>query len=123
MKSLIKSEAGIIQALDDGHMMTIEDCSPGVFEKGNKIQAATMMQVWELHRDGSNVGFFFYSAFKTINLGGVLVTYLETKKGKAENASIVLRSPHLVIYDVVGCGSIAVSTKVNDRLLEILKEQ
>lgn len=123
MKSLLPTEAGIIQALGEGHIMTLEDCPPGEFEKGIRIEAATMLQVWELLRDGKSCGFFFYSAFKVVNKGGVLFTYLEAKKGKAKDSTIVFRDPALVVYDVVGCGSIAIPTKVNERMLGILKEQ
>lgn len=123
MRSLIPTEAGIIQALGDGHIMTLEDCPPGEFSKGTRIEAATMLQVWELLRDGKSCGFFFYSAFKVVNKGGVLLTYQEAKKGKAKNSTIVFRDPALVVHDITGCGSIAIPTKVNERMLEILKEQ
>jgi hypothetical protein len=95
----------------------------GTFMIGNKIQAATMMQLFELEREGVKVGFFLYSAFKVVNKGGVLLTYLESKKGKAEKSLVVFRHPSLVVYDIEGCGSIAVSTLVNDRISSILNEQ
>jgi hypothetical protein len=123
MKTLVKTEGGIIQALDDGHILTIEDMPPGEFERGNKIEATTMLQVWELLRDGRSCGFFMYSAFKVENKGGVLVTFQESKRGKAKAGNLVFRDRNLVLYDIPGCGSIAITTRVNDKIHDILKEQ
>ena len=123
MRSLIATEAGLIQALADGHIMTLEDMPPGEFEKGLRIEAATMLQVWQLLREGKPCGFFFYSAFKVVNKGGVLFTFLESKRGKGKNSTLVYRDPDLVIYDIPGCGSMAIPTKVNEKIHDIFKEQ
>lgn len=123
INSLVATEPGIIQELANGHIVTKESVPPGSFTLGTQMAAATMLQVFELLRDGVAVGFFFYSAFKVVSRGGVLVTYLEAKKGKASAASVVLRHPDLVVYDVAGCGSIAVPTLINERISSILSEQ
>lgn len=123
LRSAIASEAGIIQAIDNGFFLTFESCPAGEFSLGAKAQAVTMLQIWELEREGVVVGFYLYSAFCCINRGGVLTTYLKHKRGKAEKASVVLRTPHLVVYDVAGCGSMAVSPTVNTKVADILKEQ
>ena len=82
-----------------------------------------MFQVYSLHQDSQPVGFFLYSGFKVVNRGGVLFTYLESKRGKATDGKVVFRDPLLVVYDIVGCGSVAVSTTINDRISSILSEQ
>lgn len=123
VKTLTVSEAGIIRTVGQAHLMTFKTTPPSVFEVGARIEAATMMQVSELLLDKVHVGFYFYSAFKVANKGGVLVTYLESKKGKAKDSSVVFRHPELVVYDIAGCGSVAVSTKMNKQLASILDEQ
>jgi hypothetical protein len=123
MKSLLDTEVGIFYPLSKGHMVTRERVPAGLFCLGTQIAAATMFQIFELKRDDTAVGFFLYSGFKVVNKGGVLLTYLESKKGKATASSVVFRDPLLVVYDIAGCGSIAVSTTVNDRISSILSEQ
>lgn len=123
MRSLIDTEAGIFYPLSNGHMITRDKVSAGQFQLGDQIAAATMFQIFELKREDQSIGFFLYSGFKVANKGGVLLTYLESKRGKASESSVVFRNPLIVVYDIVGCGSIAVSTKVNDRISSILSEQ
>lgn len=123
MQSVIDVEAGIFYQLGKGHMVTRDKVPAGLFCLGPRIEAATMFQVYALHRDMKPVGFFLYSGFKVVNKGGVLVTYLESKRGKATDSAVVFRDPLLVVYDIAGCGSVAVSTTINDRISSILSEQ
>ena len=123
IQTITPSEAGIIHSIGLAHLMTFVNTPPSVFTLGARIQATTMLQVTELMADDTHVGFYFYSGFKVNNKGGVLVTYLESRKGKAKDATVVFRHPELVVYDVVGWGSIAISTKVNTQIASILDEQ
>ncbi len=123
MKSLIPTEKGIFCPLQSGHILTTKSMDAGHYTLGRQIEMATMFRMHELLRDGLNVGFYLYSGFKVLNKGGVLITFLESKRGKATDGSIVFRHNELVVYDVNGCGSIAVSPMVNDKIASILSEQ
>lgn len=123
MRSLIDTEKGIFCPIGEGHILTTKSMPPSVFELGRPVEMATMFTVNELLSDGSPVGFYLYSGFKVLNKGGVLVTYMESKRGKATDGSVVFRHNDLVVYDINGCGSIAVSPSVNDMVASILSEQ
>ncbi len=123
MISHLDIEPGIFYAVDKGHVVTNEQVAAGPFSIGNQYQLNTMFQMYDLLRDGLAVGYYFYSAFKVINKGGVLVTCLESKKGKATESRVVVRQPELVVYDLPGCGSMAITTKINDGIQSILTEQ
>jgi hypothetical protein len=123
LRSLIPCESGIFCPVGGGHILAESTLPPDSYQIGAKIQAVTMLEIFELEHNTQKVGFFLYSAFKVVNKGGVLLTYLESKKGKAGQSLVVLRHPLLVVYDIPGCGSMAVSTKVNDRISSILNEQ
>lgn len=116
-------EPGIFYAVGKGHVVTRERVAAGPFSLGTEFKLNTMFQMHELLRDSIPVGFFLYSAFKVVNKGGVLTTFLESKRGKAESSRLVIRQPELVVYDIPGCGSIAITTLVNDRVQSILAEQ
>lgn len=123
MKSLINLEAGIFYAVDNGHVLTFDPLPAGTLELGQEFELNTMFRMHTLVRGDVHVGFFFYSAFKVVNRGGVLITFMESKKGKATNTRVVLRHPAVVVYDVRGCGSMAIATKVNPHVQSILAEQ
>jgi len=79
--------------------------------------------MWELKRNKQVVGFFLHSGFTVKNGGGYVVTYLESKRGKAKTGSLTIRHPEMMVYTFEGCGALAVATKVNPKMLAILLEQ
>lgn len=123
MRSLIPIDPGVITPLSNGYVVTFAPMPPSEFHIRTKIEASTMLQIFEVTVDEKPAGFFLYSAFKVSNKGGVLVTYLEAKKGKATSATVVFRHPDIVVYDIAGCGSIAVPTLVSSNISSILSEQ
>jgi hypothetical protein len=123
MKSLIRFESGTFYQLGDGYAIVFETIEPAVFTIAAEYPLNSMLTMWDLVKDGRNVGFFFYTAMKVENKGGVLVTFMESKRGLATEGGLVIRNPEVMVYDFPGCGAMAVSTKVNDQMLSILLEQ
>ena len=123
MISYTDIEPGIFYAVGQGHVITRNLVKAGPFSLGTEYSLNTMFSMFELLRDGAPVGYYLYSGFKVVNKGGVLVTYLESKKGKGESSRIVVRQPELVVYDIPGCGAVAVTTRVNEHVNSILSEQ
>jgi hypothetical protein len=123
MKSLIEFLPGEFYALGTGHVLVTSKQAPGNYELGSQFQLESMFDMWELKRDGQAVGFFLHSGFTVKNACGYLVTYMESKKGKAKTCNLVIRHSDVMVYDYEGCGALAVSTKVNSKMLSILLEQ
>ena len=98
MISYTDIEPGIFYAVGQGHVITRNLVKAGPFSLGTEYSLNTMFSMFELLRDGAPVGYYLYSGFKVVNKGGVLVTYLESKKGKGESSRIVVRQPELVVY-------------------------
>ncbi len=125
MKNLVDREDGIFYALADGFVVLTEPVGPCVFERGEEVKMVSMFSVWELKIEGRSdvVGYFLYTALKVKSGGGYLVTFMESKRGKATESSVVFRSEHMIVYHLNGCGSMAITTKVNPRMMSILMEQ
>jgi hypothetical protein len=123
MKSLIPFEAGVFYELGQGYATVFADTPPATFELGNKFQINSMFELWELKTGEVHVGFYLYSGFTTTNGYGYLATFMEAKRGKAATSELLVRHPHLMVYSFPGCGALAVTTKVSERMLSILLEQ
>lgn len=123
MRSLIPFEGGVFYALGQGYATLFADTPPSEFELGNKFAMPSMLDMWELKRGGEHVGFYLYSAFSVINGYGYLATFMEAKRGKAKECELQIRHPHVMVYSFPGCGALAVTTKVSERMLSILLEQ
>lgn len=123
MKIRIPIEHGVFYSVEDGYAMFTEDSEPSTFELGTKYELNSMFEMWALTKEGSPIGFYFYSAFKSENKGGYIITYMENKRGKAKDSKVVIRLPSMIVYDIPGCGAIAVSTKVNSKVESIFVEQ
>ena len=123
MRSLLHIEPGLFYALGQGHMIADQPLPPGSFELGTKLELNSMFDMWLLNRLGKPVGFYFVSAFKTICKGGFILTFMESKRGKAKTHRLVIRQPEVMVYDFPGCGALAVATHVGDKVLSILTEQ
>lgn len=121
--SLIPFEQGIFYALGQGHALTGANVGPGTFSLGAQLKLNSMVAMYPLLHEGVEVGFWFYSAFKVQNKGGVLVAYLENKRGKALTSRLLLRHTDVLVFELDTCGVMAISPLVNDNLTEILKEQ
>ncbi len=123
MQLVIPTEPGIFCSIESGHIITPQAVQPGQIDIISEIQLNTMFQLYEIGRSGQSIGYYLYSGFKVKNKGGVLVTYLENKRGKATQGDCVFRSLDLTVYDIANCGSIAISPVVNDSIKSILSEQ
>jgi hypothetical protein len=123
MRNHNKIEAGVFYPIDDGHVLAVKDLPPGELERGEKFETNSMLSMWDLVRGGESVGWFFYSAFKVECKGGYLVTFMESRRGKAEESKLIVRRPEFVMFDVPRCGTLAVSMKVSPAMENILMEQ
>jgi hypothetical protein len=123
LRTHLKLTKGLFYSLGSGHAVVASDMGPGTFEVGAELQLHSMMQMFELNRDGARVGFWFYSGFTVENKGGFLVSYLASKKGKAKSAKVILRHPEVMVFDVPGCGVMAVTPDINPRLADIIQGQ
>jgi hypothetical protein len=93
-------------------------------EIGPRIPLACMFTAnWLLVGD-ERVGYFFQSEFQTLNQGGYVATFLESKRGAATAVEVVLKIDKvLVVYNYPGKGSLIVSPRVSDALNLIFSEQ
>ncbi len=123
MNSVITFEKGIFYQLDKGHAITSADVGPGPFSLGTEFKLNSMMQMYALMRGEDQVGFWFYSGFKVNNKGGVLVAYLESKRGKGKASRLMLRHEDVLVFEVENCGVMAISPVINPHMNEILQEQ
>jgi hypothetical protein len=91
---------------------------------GPKIPLACMFTASWLLVGDERVGYFFQSEFQTINQGGYVVTFLESKRGNATAVEVVLKIEKvLVVYNYPGKGSLIVSPKASEALNLIFSEQ
>lgn len=124
MKSVIDFLGGEFYALADGYAVVFKDTPAGtVFERGSEYDLNSMLSMWDLNSEGAHVGFFFYTAMKVENRGGYLLTFMESKRGKAKEGKLVIRHPEVMVYDFPGCGALAITTKVSEQMHSILMEQ
>jgi len=70
-----------------------------------------------------NIGYYFSSQFKTVNNGGHLVTFMETKRGQAEHSDIMIKTEDLVIIHYPNRGTIAISPTIDEHTRLIFDEQ
>lgn len=93
-------------------------------EIGPKIPLACMFTAFWLLVGEERVGYFFQSEFQTLNQGGYVVTFLESKRGAATAVEVVLKIDKvLVVYNYPGKGSLIVSPRVSEALSLIFSEQ
>lgn len=120
-----KLPVGQFTEIRGGYVFPTGDIHPGDVELGAKLQLICMFSVWELHQGKEKVGFYFESGFSLSNKSAYLLTFMESKRGKATTSTQVLRDDQsgLLIFDLAGAGSIAISTKVNKYMAEILEAQ
>jgi hypothetical protein len=91
---------------------------------GQKIPLACMFTAHWLMSGEERVGYFFQSEFQTINQGGYVATFLESKRGTATAVEVVLKIEKvLVVYNYPGKGSLLVSPQTSERLNLIFSEQ
>jgi hypothetical protein len=123
MITKVPLEDGVFYSVEDGYAFLLKSMEPGLLEKGSEYTLSTMLRMWDLTRDGEQVGFFFSSAFRVESKGGYLVTFMETKREKATTSKLIIRHEKLMVYDLPGCGAMALSTKVSPEVLSVLMEQ
>jgi len=124
MLLIVDVEPHIFFELEKGHGVTTVAVPRGPLLLGEEFKLNIMFQMWKLlDANSMPVGFYFYSPFRVVNRGGVIATFRESKRGRAKTSRVVVRMPELVVYDVEGCGAIAVTTKVNDSIKSIITEQ
>ena len=123
MQNRVLLESGVFYSMEDGYILLFADLQPGELVKGREYTLNSMLRMWDLMRNEVCVGFFFYSPFKVESKGGYLVTFMETKRGKATDSKLLIRHEKVMVYDVQGCGAMALSTKVSTEMLSIMMEQ
>jgi hypothetical protein len=123
MKSAIKIEQGIFYQLGGGYAITSQDFPPTTFELREELAVNNMLRMTELFHNEVHVGYWFYSAFKVMNKGGVLCVYMESRREKATKATVLIKQPDIVVIELEGCGVLAISPLVNLNLNSILSEQ
>jgi hypothetical protein len=123
MRTRVPLEGGVFYSMEDGFVLCFSNQEPGLLAKGEEYKLNTMLRMWDLTSEEKPVGFFFSSPFKMESRGGYLVTFMEAKREKATASKLVIRHDSVMVYDVEGCGSMALSTKVSPEVLSILMEQ
>lgn len=125
MKTRIDFESGMFYSIADGHAIVFENIPAGTeFLRGTEYNLNSMFSMWDLNSiGGDHVGFFFYTAMKVENKSGYLLTFMESKRGKAKDGKLVIRHPNVMVYDFAGCGALAISTRVSEHMHSILMEQ
>lgn len=125
MRIYSKLPIGEFAPVGKGHVFATANTKSGTLVLGVQIQIICMFSMWDLQQDGQHVGFYFESGFATVNKGGYLLTFMESKRGRATSARQVIRNDQegLVVFDFDGAGAIAVSTKVSSLLHDILEAQ
>ena len=125
MRNLVPRYDGVFYQMGDGFVVLNRKVGPCVFRRGTELKLNSMFSMWELWVEGEEemAGFFLYTAMKVRNGGGFLITFMESKRGKAKEGGLIIRNDHVMVYDFPGCGSLAISTKVNPRMLSVLMEQ
>jgi hypothetical protein len=118
-------EPGEFSAVMDGHVLATERIEPGTLDVCRKFDVVCMFGIWEVRRDQQLCGFYFHSGFQVENKGGYILTFMESKRGKASAADLVLRNDKdgLIVYSFDGCGAIAISTKVSKFVLGVFDTQ
>lgn len=74
-------------------------------------------------KDGEVRGMLFQSGYKIVNGGSYLLTYLKANRDLQPQAQEVIRTPHLVLYNYAGQGSLALSPKLSSAMRTIVEEQ
>lgn len=123
MHTLIPWNPGVFYRLGNGHAIVTEDQEPGTYELGRKFSLICMFDMWELMREGKPVGHFFLSGMKVETKGAYILTYMESKRGKATTSQVVIRCPQFILFDLPGCGAMAIGMSFSDRMQKILEGQ
>lgn len=123
MKSHIEWEAGLFHRLGAGHALVDQDQAPGDYALGQKYNLVCMFEMWDLLRDGQKVGHFFLSGMKVESRGTYIVTFMESKRGRAESSQLLIRHPEFVLFDFPNCGAMAISNKNGPSIQQILEGQ
>jgi len=123
LRSLIPWETGLFYRLGQGHAIVSSPQEPGVYELGTKFNLICMFEMWNLMRDGKPVGYFLLSGMKVESQGSYVITYMESKRGKAEAFQLSIKCPEFLLFDYPNCGAIAVSTTVGEHMKQILEGQ
>jgi len=123
LRSLIPWETGLFHRLGQGHAIVSTPQEPGTYELGAKFNLICMFEMWELKRDGKPVGHFFLSGMKVESKGGYIVTFMESKRGRAETWNLLIRSPEFLLFDFPNCGAMAISMEVSEHMQKILEGQ
>jgi len=123
VKTLIDWEPGAFYRLGNGHAIVTEAQAPGTYELGIRFNLICMFEMWTLLRDGKQVGHFFMSGMRVETKGSYIVTYMASKRGKATESQLVIRCPEFVLFDLPGCGAMAISTKISAHMQKILEGQ
>ena len=123
LRSLIPWDTGLFHRLGQGHAIVSQPQEPGLYELGAKFNLICMFEMWELKRNGVLVGHFFLSGMKVESKGGYIVTLMESKRGRAESATLLIRCPEFLLFDFPNCGAMAISMEVSDHMRQILEGQ
>lgn len=123
MKLLVTYQGGTFFSIEKGYILFFNDCPPCEVSIGAPYNAGASLDVNEVIKDGKHIGFFLYSPLKVTNTGVSLTAFAESKRGKAKTSKLMIRHENIMVYDMPGCGGLAISTKISDELKEILQEQ
>ena len=104
----------LVQSVPDQQVVVVRD----------QIPIACMFEIHRLMAtDGTtttSVGYLFSSQFKTVNNGGHIVTFLESKRGLAEKSEILIKSEDLVLIHFPNRGTMAISPTIDDYTLSLI---
>lgn len=89
---------------------------------GKNIPLTGMLDMFELLRDKTRIGFIFRSSFSLVNHGGALLVFLQNR-GLATEHEVVTKIDDLIIYNYPNKGTLAVSPRASSSLKKILEAQ
>ena len=123
MKLKVPLQAGTFFSFQQGHILLCRDMRPCELELGAQYSISEMLSVWDVNHQGEHVGFFFFSPFKIECGGGYLVAFREATRGQATSSKLMLRHDSVMVYDLPGCGAMALSTKLSPEMESVIQEQ
>lgn len=116
--------SAIFSAFNNGYLLPVATIKEGdSYSYGSVFIDSMITGQFIINSAGSIIAYYFHSAFKIINHGSFIISYMQTKAGHAKECKRVYADDSVVILDFVDCGMAVISPEVNSQILSILEEQ
>ena len=121
-----KMDIGYFYSVGNGHALVKVKVDKNIYiEAKDEDEINTgncLLKLRYISIDNEKVGYYLYSYLNVKNGSGYLVCSISGKEGSAKSSLLSFRDENLILLDVSGCGAIAVSTKINQRMSNILDQ-